>query len=290
MKPTGNTFVHKKSKHSTMKIIKDPGSQLSVFKCEIEQNVEPRQNGNSYSKNVKFPCYMVGETDNKSRVVRRPSKHVFLKIMNEGINDIKDIDRPKSRTLVVSNNSNNQRKDNKSSETAQHDIHDDESDVQEIGTDDLIGYIAFDHSYARNCKRIHFGQVSVFYFSRRQGSCTVPTDGEISVGMEMKHSDYKRFKLSEYEEAKAKEKSDKPDVNMIFTDEIEKKISNSIFLDFAFNQPSWVGERLCDFLISSSATDSNGLFSSPCLDSEPDKKPLQKHIFQPSACWAAKPQ
>merc|ERR1711892_879401 len=98
----------------------------------------------------------------------------------------------------------------------------------------------------------------------------------------MKHSEYKSFKLSENEEAKAKEKSEKPAVNGIFADETEKKMLNSTFLDSAFNQLSGAGERLSDFPIPSLAsTESNLLFSSLCLNPKPTKDLCQGIFSNP---------
>ncbi|KAJ8409198.1 hypothetical protein AAFF_G00242190 [Aldrovandia affinis] len=47
-------------------------------------------------------------------------------------------------------------------------------------------------------KRVHFGAVTVFYFSRRQGFTSVPSQGGSSLGMARHHTTARRYTLGEF--------------------------------------------------------------------------------------------
>lgn len=47
-------------------------------------------------------------------------------------------------------------------------------------------------------RNVHFESVTVYYFSRRQGFTSVPTQGGSTLGMSPHHSWVKRFSLREF--------------------------------------------------------------------------------------------
>ena len=47
-------------------------------------------------------------------------------------------------------------------------------------------------------RNVHFESVTVYYFARRQGFTTVPTQGGSTLGMSPRHSGVKRFTLREF--------------------------------------------------------------------------------------------
>lgn len=64
-------------------------------------------------------------------------------------------------------------------------------------------YILMLASIQRQSKRlrgrnVHFESVTVYYFTRRQGFTSVPTQGGSTLGMSPRHSGVKRFTLREF--------------------------------------------------------------------------------------------
>lgn len=47
-------------------------------------------------------------------------------------------------------------------------------------------------------RNVHFESVTVYYFNRRQGFTTVPTQGGSTLGMSPRHSGVRRFTLREF--------------------------------------------------------------------------------------------
>lgn len=47
-------------------------------------------------------------------------------------------------------------------------------------------------------RNVHFESVTVYYFNRRQGFTSVPTQGGSTLGMSPRHSGVKRFTLREF--------------------------------------------------------------------------------------------
>lgn len=47
-------------------------------------------------------------------------------------------------------------------------------------------------------RNVHFESVTVYYFNRRQGFTSVPTQGGSTLGMSPRHSTVKRFTLREF--------------------------------------------------------------------------------------------
>lgn len=50
----------------------------------------------------------------------------------------------------------------------------------------------------RGRRNVHFESVTVYYFNRRQGFTSVPTQGGSTLGMSPRHSLVKRFTLREF--------------------------------------------------------------------------------------------
>lgn len=200
--------------------------------------------------------------------IKRLRKCVILKLANDAVDDIMDIEnhaknKQKKHSIKLGNRNNKEENIECSSELNwTYDTSDNELEEQVIS-------VSLDHNYAEDCGRgrISFGLVSVFYFNRRQGCCTVPTEGENSIGMEMEHTDYKRFRLPKKQESSDEQKLV---YCQLSTETKESEKENSFF----FKGETDFGniDKINDFSMKSidpAWIKLNGLFSFYCLN--PDK-------------------
>lgn len=73
-------------------------------------------------------------------------------------------------------------------------------------------------------QRVHFEKVTVYYFSRRQGFTSVPSQGGSTLGMSSRHSSVRQYTLGEF--AKEQERIHKD----MLRDHLKEEKLNSIKL------------------------------------------------------------